>query len=211
MCSRRLLSVVMTALAVSTPFMYPSEGEAQAFFVDASVNQAFASDPLTSPLGFSLSVGRTSMLGPLGVHAGLRQLYQDGEEVAQVCNFATCTPGPFDQSHSMRHLFVGLSYDFPNPTNVYLNLGLNVGRTQQTEHLVHTGSGAKMDVGAPDETTLGGSVDLRLRPLIGPLRPVFAARYDRILEGDCAADGVCFPARNMWGLSVGLSWVAPAR
>lgn len=189
----------------------PTAAHAQAFFVDVSVNQAFASDPLPTPVGFSVALGRTSILGPLGIHAGLRQLHEKGGEVAQHCGFAGCTPGPFDQSHSLDLIYVGLSYDFPNPTDVYLNLGLNLGSARQTEHLTHTTSGEEIDVGAGDETTLGGAVDLRLRPLIGPLRPAFAARYDRIFESDCPADSTCFPGRDVWSLSVGLSWVAPAR
>lgn len=200
-------AVVIASVVVGTP----SDAEAQAFFVDASVDQAYAADPLPSPVGFSVAAGRTSLVGPLGVHAGFRTLYEQGaDELAQHCGFASCAPGPFDQSYSMRLIYLGLSYDFPNPTDVYLNLGLNVGRNQQTEHLTHRDTGEESKLGPEDETTLGGSVDLRLRPLIGPLRPVFSGRYDRIFAQDCPADGICFPARDVWSISVGLSWVAPA-
>lgn len=206
-----LTALVVVLSLVVLPALRPAEASAQAFFVDASLNQSFADDPLPSPVGFSVTMGRTSMIGRLGIHAGLRQLYEDGDELAQHCNFATCTPGPFDQSHSMQLVFVGLSYDFPNPTDVYLNLAVNLGRTQQTEHLENMTSGEEFDSGGGEETTLGGAIDLRLRPFIGPLRPAFSARYDRIFQSDCLADGVCFPERDVWTLSVGLSWVAPAR
>lgn len=210
LCRRTCVALAMLS-TVAVLCSTPRSATAQAFFVDAQWNQAFAQDPLPSPVGFSFAMGRTSILGPWGIHAGLRQLYEDGEELAQHCNFDTCTPGPFDQSHALRLLYVGLSYDYPNPTDVYLNLGVNVGRTHQTERLANTASGERMELGAPEEMTLGGHVDLRLRPFIGPLRPVFTARYDRIFEGDCVADGTCFPERDLWSISVGLSWVAPAR
>ena len=204
---RVLLSTAILALLPA-----PQPAEAQAFFLDVALDQGYASDPLPSPFGFSVAMGRTSMLGPLGIHAGYRTLYEEGaDEIAQHCGFASCTPGPFEQSYSMRLVYLGLSYDFPNPTDVYLNLGLNVGRNQQTEHLTHVDSGSKIEMGPADETTLGGSVDLRLRPLLGPLRPAFSARYDRIFESDCVADGICLPGRDVWSLSVGLSWVAPQR
>lgn len=191
----------------------PSRLEAQAFFLDASVDQAYASDPLPSPLGFSVALGRTSIVGPLGLHAGFRTLYEPGaENVSQYCTFATeCTAGPFEQEYSMRMIYAGLSYDFRNPTDVYLNLGLNVGRNQQTEHLTHREGGEDLEVGPSAQTTVGGSVDLRLRPFLGPFRPVFSSRYDRIMESECPADGICAPSRDVWSISVGLSWVAPAR
>ncbi|MDX1492424.1 MAG: hypothetical protein R3253_00015 [Longimicrobiales bacterium] len=37
---------------------------------------------------FTLAMGRTSILGPLGIHAGLLNVYEDGSEVAEHCNFA---------------------------------------------------------------------------------------------------------------------------
>lgn len=212
MFSRRgsvTVGVALTLLAAL--WSTPRSATAQAFFIDAQVNQGFADDPLPTPVGFSFAMGRTSMLGPWGIHAGLRQLYEDGEEQSQYCNFDSCTPGPFDQTHAMQLIYLGLSYDYPNPTDVYLNLGVNVGRTQQTERLAHTTSGEEMKLSGGDETTLGGAIDLRLRPFIGPLRPAFTARYDRIFQADCVADGICFPARDLWSVSVGLSWVAPIR
>ena len=211
MFSRRACVAVATLSTLAALSSTPQPVAAQALFIDGQVNQGFADDPLPSPVGFSLTVGRTSMLGRWGIHGGYRQLSENGGEVAQHCNFATCTPGPFEQFHSIGLLFAGLSYDFPNPTDVYLNFGVNVGRTQQTERLVHMTSGERIDSRGGDETTLGGSIDLRLRPFLGPLRPAFSARYDRIFQADCVADGLCFPARDLWSVSVGLSWVAPIR
>lgn len=190
----------------------PTALDGQAFFVDASVDQAYASDPLPSPIGFAATVGRTSIVGPLGLHAGFRTLHEGGaDDVAQHCTGASCAPGPFDQAFSMRLIYVGISHDFRNPTDVYLNLGLNVGRSQETERLTHHDSGDEIEVEPAGATTLGGSLDLRLRPWIGPLRPVFSARFDHIFESSCPADGACPPARDVWSLSVGLSWVAPVR
>jgi hypothetical protein len=186
--------------------------EAQAFFFDAAVDQAFASDPLPSPLGFSVAVGRTSIVGPFGLHAGLLNLYEAGaDNVPQHCTFASCTAGPFEQRYSMRIFYAGLSYDFRNPTDVYLNVSLNVGRNQQTEHLRHLQGGEDLDVGPGSQGTVGGSVDLRLRPFLGPFRPVFSGRYDRVMESECPADGTCAPSRDVWSVSVGLSWVAPTK
>lgn len=202
---------IWTALVVGLAVL-PSRAGAQAFFLDASVDQAYASDPLPSPSGFSVAIGRTSIIGPLGIHAGFRTLHEAGaESVAEYCTFAQCTPGPFEQDYSMRIVYGGLSYDFRNPTDVYLNLGLNVGRNQQTERLTHLEDGEDLKVGPGAQTTVGGSVDLRLRPLLGPLRPHFSGRYDRIMESECPADGICAPSRDVWSISVGLSWVAPAR
>lgn len=183
---------------------------AQALFVDVSVEQASAAEPLPSPVGFSLALGRTRIVGPFGIQAGLRTLYEGGSDVARRCTFASCTSGPFGRSYSVRLLYAGVSYDFRNSTDIYLNLGLNVGSSAQTEHFTHLESGEESEVDAGEETTLGGSVHLRLRPLVGPFRPVFAGRYDRLFESDCLADAACVPGRDVWTISVGLSWVAPA-
>lgn len=48
------------------------------------------------------------------------------------------------------------------------------------------------------------------RPVVGPLRPAFSLRYDRILGGPCAPAAPCLPDRSVWSLSAGLSWMAPA-
>lgn len=212
MRTRSVIGVgIWTALTAALA-IGPSRIEGQAFFVDASVDQAYASDPLPSPLGFSVAVGRTSIVGPLGVHAGFRTLYEPGaESMPAYCTFTGCRAGPFEQDYRMRMFYGGVSYDFRNPTDVYLNLGVNVGRNQQTEYLTHLEDGEDLEVGPGAQTTVGGSMDLRLRPLIGPLRPVFSGRYDRVMESECPADGICAPSRDVWSISVGLSWVAPAR
>lgn len=212
MKSSNRFSTSLFALAAAAIVGTPTAVQAQAFFVDASVDQAYASEPLSSPLGFTVAVGRTSIVGPIGIHAGFRALYEPGaESVSQHCTFAGCTTGPFEQEYALQMFYGGVSYDFRNPTDVYLNLGLNVGRNQQTEHLTHLEGGEDLEVEPSAQTTVGGSVDLRLRPLIGPLRPVFSGRYDHIMESECPADGICAPSRGVWSISVGLSWVAPAR
>lgn len=205
---RRLGSVALLAALVATP----SAAGAQAYFIDAAIDQAYASDPLPSPLGFSLALGRTSLLGPLGLQVSLRSLFEHGgSDIAQKCDLSGCTAGPFDQSFSMRMISFGLSYDFRNPTGVYLDLGLNAGSSYQIEHLTHVETGQEMEERTDSDFTLGGSMDLRLRRLIGPFRPAFGARYDRVFASPCDADAACFPDRSVWSLSAGLSWVAPAR
>lgn len=202
--------VGLAALAVALPG--PRDVAAQAFFVDVHLDQAYAEEPLSSPLGFSVALGRTSLVGPLGLQAGFLAVYEHGtESLAQYCTFFGCTDGPFDQSYSTRLAWLGLSYDFRNRTDVYMNLGVNVGTHRQVEHLEQVDTGEELEDRLGRETTLGGSLDLRLRPLIGPLRPSFTGRYDRIFAGDCAADATCLPDRDVWSFSVGLSWVAPAR
>lgn len=184
---------------------------AQAYFVDASMDQAYASDPLPSPFGFSVALGRTSLIGPWGLHVAWQSLSERGDSaIPQICGESACVDGPFDQSFSMRTMSVGLSYDFRNPVDVYLNLGLNAGRTRQIERLTHLDTGEETEDPTDWDHSLGGSLDLRLRPLFGPLRPAFSLRYDRIFGGSCAADAPCLPDRSVWSLSAGLSWVAPA-
>ena len=205
---RALVALVVVAGAATLP----ADVEAQAFFVDVAASQAFGTDPLPSPTGFSVALGRTDIVGPLGLHAGYRTLHEGGaRNIPQVCGFADCTPGPFDQSFATRMTYVGVSYDFPNATDVYLNLGLNVGTNDQIETLVHLDTGSETEDRVSAETSLGGSIDLRLRPLLGPLRPAFNGRYDRIFGGSCAADASCFPDRSVWSVAVGLSWVAGVR
>lgn len=198
---------LLTAFAVAPP-----DATGQAYFFDASVHQAYAAEPLPTPMGFSVAVGRTGIVGPLGLHAGVRSLFERGaHDLAQVCGFATCTDGPFNQSYSMRMIWAGISYDFPNPVDVYLNLGFNAGLNRQTEHLTHVDTGSEIEDRTDSALSLGGSVDLRLRPLLGPLRPSFSARYDRIYASDCAADVSCFPDRDVWSISVGFSLVSRVR
>lgn len=201
--------VALTGLAAMT--FAPAAGSAQAYFVDVSIDQAYASEPLPSPFGFSVALGRTSLVGPWGLHLSWRSVSEQGDHgLPQVCGQTTCVDGPFDQSFSMRTMALGLSYDFQNPVDVYLNLGLNAGRTRQIEHLTHLDTGEETDERTDWDYSLGGSLDLRLRPLVGPLRPAFGARYDRIFGGACTPDASCLPDRSVWSLSAGLSWVAPA-
>ncbi len=206
-------ALVASALAASAAVLTcPSEVEAQAFFIDGHVDQAYADAPLSSPLGFSVAVGRTSIVGPLGLQAGFRTLYEGGaESLGQHCSLGACAEGPFDQTYATRMIWIGLSYDFRNRTDVYMNLGLNAGTNRQVEHLTHLDTGEELEDSLDSETILGGSLDLRLRPFLGPLRPAFTARYDRIFGSECTPDAACAPDRDVWSLSVGLSWVAPVR
>ena len=191
--------------AASVTAAAPTGLAAQTFFLDGMLNQAYTSDPLPSPMGFAIQAGRTGIWGPLGLQFLYRQVFEDGGEVAQSCGFASCIDGPFNQSYSMRTVGMGLSYDFINPTDVVLTLAMNAGANWQLESLEHIDSGEELtgtEIGS--DYSLGGSLDLRLRPWLGPLRPVFSVRYDRIWAGDCAADTSCGSDRNAWAFSAGL-------
>ena len=192
-------------VAASIAAAAPAGLAAQTFFLDGTLHQAYSADPLPSPLGFAVQVGRTGIWGPLGLQLHYRHMSEDGGEVAQSCGFTSCVDGPFNQSYSMRTAGVGLSYDFINPTDVVLTLAMNAGANWQLENLERVDSGEEIDgseIGS--DYSLGGSLDLRLRPWLGPLRPVFSVRYDRIWAGDCAADTSCGTDRNAWAFSAGL-------
>lgn len=192
-------------LAISFAAITPCAGTAQTFFLDGTFNQAYTSDPLPSPMGFAIQAGRTGIWGPLGLQMSFRQVSEDRGEIAQSCGFASCVEGPFDQSYSMRTVGVGLSYDFINPTDVVLTLGMNAGANWQLERLENLVSGEQLngsEIGS--DYSLGGSLDLRLRPWLGPLRPVFSVRYDRIWASACPEDASCGSDRHAWAFSAGL-------
>lgn len=199
--------VLMLGMGVVT-LVSATDVSAQALYVDAKATQGLANDPLPSPAGISVDIGRTSLLGPFGLHAGFRNLYEDEPGDATLdCAEVSCPEGPVEQSFAMRSVMFGLSYDFRNPTDVYMNLGFNGGLHWQIDKVTNLDSGSTEQAESDPDFSLGLSLDLRLRPLVGPLRPVLTARYDRIFGESCTLETACRPDRSVWGFSAGLSWI----
>lgn len=206
--TRWLFAVCMAAAVSGTG----RETAAQALVIDAALNQSFTSvDPLTSPMGLSVSVGGVGLWGPMGFHASYRDVREDVGEVAQSCGPSSCVSGPFDQSYSMKTVGFGISYDFVNPTDVMLTLGLNGASNWQVEGLTHLQTGERSGNSTGSNYSLGVSADLRLRPVTGRIRPLLSLRYDRIRDGRCEADAACLRGRSVFGFAAGVSWVLRPR
>jgi len=208
---RERVVAVMLGLGIAMLGAAP-DTSAQALYLDAKATQGLADDPLPSPLGVSFAVGRTSLLGPLGLQVGFRSFYEDGPRNGTLdCAETNCPDGPFEQSFVMRSVAFGVSYDFRNPTDVHMNLGLNGGLHWQIDRVENLDAGSTEQARSDPDLSLGLSLDLRLRPLFGPFRPAFTARYDKIFGGSCAPETACLPDRSVWGFSAGLSWLRSFR
>jgi hypothetical protein len=185
------------------------EVRAQAVSLDVAFDQSFTSlDPLPSPTGYTLTAGAIRLWGPLGVQAMFRSVSEPGGVVDQSCGFESCVPGPFEQTHAMRTAGLGLSYDFVNPVDVWLTLVLSGTANWQVERLRHVESGERttLDSGVTD-VGVAAAAHLRLRPLWLGLRPEISLHYDRVFASDCRLDAACWPARDVFGISVGFGWI----
>ncbi len=188
-----------------------AEASAQAWSVDVSFDQSFTShEPLPSPNGFLITAGVLRLWGPVGWQVSLRGVSEPGGIVPQQCNFSSCVAGPFEQTHELQTLGLGLSYDFVNATDVWLTLVFSGTVNRQIERLRHVQTGEKTSIG-PGGQDLGiaAAAHLRLRPLVLGLRPELALHYDRVFASDCAADAPCWPSRDVFGISAGFGWVLP--
>jgi hypothetical protein len=206
--SGRSVVVALFGLSVLAPVV-----QAQDWFMDWAFEQSFSgSDPFRSPGGFTASAGAIALAGPFGVHATYRNVSDGGDDLTQDCVGAAagCVPGTLSVSYDMRTVGVGVSYDFINPTDVMLTLALTGTRNWPTERIRHvvTGQRFRNDLAS----TLGfiASAHLRLRPVLGGIRPEFSVHYDRSGGGDCAADAACWGGRSAFGVSVGFGWVLRA-
>lgn len=204
--------VVRSFLAASVAVLaaVPTTVGAQHWFMDVAFDQSFSStDPFRNPDGFSASTGAVAVWGPLGLHATYRSVTDGGDDVFQDCAEApaSCVPGALAVSYRMRSLGLGISYDFINPTDVMLTLGLTATRNERTERVDHLATGQRFVRRMPTSLGLAASAHLRLRPLLSGIRPEFSVRYDYSGSGECAADAACLDGHEAFGVSVGFSWV----
>jgi len=188
------------------------EVHAQAWAVDVAFDQSFTSlDPLPSPTGVMLTAGGLRQWGPLGFQVSFRSVSEGGGTIAQRCTFASCVPGPFDQTHAMRTLGLGLSLAVPTPADVWLTLLLGATANWLVERLHHVRTGERSTVGSGvSDLGIASAVHLRLRPLVLGLRPEIALHYDRVFARECAADAACWTGGDVFGFSAGLGWVVGA-
>jgi hypothetical protein len=117
--------------------------------------------------------------------------------------------GPLFRSYTLRTLGVGLSYDFVNPTGVFLTMALTGGSNWQIERIEDRGTDETSTASRTgSDLGLGASMHLRLRPVFVGARPTFAVRYERMWGDACLGglDSACLPGRSVT-LSAGLSWV----
>ncbi len=175
-------------------------------FVGAAFQQAFTStSTLESPRGLSLSVGADRIWGAVGLSFGYQHVSQGSGVIAQTCGFASCTPGPFAQSHSLETAALGLSLHPAGGPLAILTLGANVSLSLQGERLKHVDTGAvRKDRVGPD---LGVGISTRLElPITRKIHPFFSAQYERIVASPCDADATCLGGRNVARLGIGLLW-----
>lgn len=205
-------SVVRSLFAASAAVLAvtPSPAAPQSWFMDIAFDQSFSSsDPFRDPGGFSASTGAVAVWGPVGLHATFRRVTDGGEESFRDCEEApaSCVPGTLAVSYTMRSAGLGISYDFINPTDVMLTLGLTATRNWRTERVDHLATGQRFVNDLPTGLGVSASAHLRLRPLLGALRPEFSVRYDYSGSGECAADAACLAGHEAYGVSIGFSWV----
>lgn len=188
---------------------------AQSWFMDVAFDQSFSSnDPLHSPGGFAGSMGAVAVWGPLGIHATYRDVSDGGDDMLQDCGGApaSCVPGTLAVSYQMKSAGLGISYDFINPTDVMLTLGVTATKNWRTERVEHLSTGAQFLNDLPTSYGVLASAHLRLRPLITGIRPEFSVYYDHSGRGECQADAACWRGHKAFGLAVGFSWVlGPSR
>ena len=200
--SKRTTPLLCAAILTILP------GASAQTFVGAAFQQAFTStSTLESPRGLSLFFGADKIWGPVGLSFGYQHVSQGSGVVAQTCgfDFDSCTPGPFDQSHSLETAALGLSLHPASGPLAIFTLGVNVSLSSQAERLEHvdTGEVTKGRVG-PD---LGFGISTRLEfPVTRKIHPFFSAKYDRILASTCDPDAPCFGGRHVARLGIGLLW-----
>ncbi|MGD2047152.1 MAG: hypothetical protein PVJ80_13035 [Gemmatimonadota bacterium] len=202
-CTLFILLVVAAAL-------HASRAAAQGWFVDMAFDQSFSSnDYLHSPGGFAASTGAVAVWGPLGFHVMYRDISDGGDDILQDCGEAPapCVPGTLAVSYEMKSAGLGISYDFVNPTDVMLTLGLTATRNWRTERVEHLSTGARFVNDLPTSYGLTASAHLRLRPLLTGIRPEFTVYYDHSGRGQCQADAACWRGHKAFGLALGFSWV----
>lgn len=202
-CAPLAACMLFSALCVSA-------AEAQDWLADVAFDQSFSSsDPLRSPGGIVANAGALAVWGPFGLHATFRSLWDGGDDLFQDCvdAGASCVPGALGVSYRVRSAGLGISYDFVNPTDVFLTLGLIATRNWRSERVEHQATGARAENELPVSWGLSASAHLRLRPLLGSMRPEFSMHYDYSGRGECAADAACWPGQRAFGLSIGLGWV----
>ncbi len=204
---KHLRTAAILALGLSL-LVTPGDALGQAWSVDVSFDQSFTSlEPLPSPTGFTLTAGALQVWGPFGWQVSLRGVSEPGGTVPQRCNFATCEAGPFALTHELQTLGVGLSFDFVNPTDVWLTLVVGGTVNRQSERFRNVESGERASVGSGHDYGLAAAVHLRLRPLVLGLRPQLALHYDRVFASACVPDATCWPSRDVFGVSAGFGWV----
>ena len=191
-----------------------SEAQAQDWFLDLGLEQAFSSGaPLHSPRGFSASLGSIAAWGPIGFHASYRDVAEGGHDIITDCTGAplACDPGTFRVRYEMRSAGLGISYDFINPTDVMLTLAVTGTRNWRYERITHRATGQPYDHEVPTSLGFSASAHLRLRPWMSGMRPEFGVRYDYSGQGACGPEVACWQRHDAFGLSFGFSWVARAR
>lgn len=204
--------MVTPLLKLTTPalwaavFVVTPAASAQTF-VGVGFQQAFTSTSiLESPRGLSLSLGADRIWGPVGLSVGYQRVSEGSGVISQTCGFASCTPGPFDQSHWLETSQLGLSLHPLEGSLATFTFGANVSLSSQAERLQHvdTGEVRTQDRVGPD---LGFGISTRLElPVMRNLHPYLSAQYDRIMASQCDADAACFGTRTMTRLAIGVLW-----
>lgn len=208
MARHRLLGFVMTWVVLGP--CLPRAARAQDWFLDGSLDQSFSStEPYRSPRGLTANMGAIALLGPFGAHVSFSAVTDGGPDLLQDCTGApaSCVPGMLSTSYRMKTVGLGVSYDFVNPTDVMLTLGLTGTKSWHTERLEHLGTGGRLENDLASSLGFSASAHLRLRPVLSGIRPEIGIHYDHAARGDCRADAACRSGRNAFGVSVGLGWV----
>ncbi len=195
-----------TALVLCAAILTILPGASAQTFVGAAFQQAFTStSTLESPRGLSLELGKDRIWGPLGLSFGYQRVSQGSGVVNQTCGIFSCLVGPFDRSHSLETVGLGLLLRAADGSFAILTVGANVSLSSQAERLEHVDTGeVNKDAVGPD-LGLGLSTRLEL-PLSQKLHPFLTAQLDRILASPCDADASCFPSRTVTRLSIGVLW-----
>jgi hypothetical protein len=154
-------------------------------------------------------MGAIAVVGPFGFHVTYGRVTDAGADVLQDCVDAPtpCTPGRLSTSFGMRTAGIGISYDFVNPTDVMLTLALTGTKSWHTERLENPETGDRLENDLTSNLGFSTSAHLRLRPVLGGIRPELGVHYDRGGRGECASAAPCWGGRNAFGFSVGLGWV----
>ena len=195
-----------TALLLCAAILTVLPGASAQTFVGAAFQQAFTStSTLESPRGLSLELGADRIWGPLGLTLGYQRVSQGSGVVNQTCGIFSCLAGPFDQSHSLETVGLGLFLRAAEGPFAILTVGANVSLSSQAERLEHVDTGeVQKDRVGPD---FGFGLSTRLElPLSQKLHPFLSAQFDRIIAGSCDADASCFPDRTITRLSIGVLW-----
>lgn len=210
----RVRAHVAVAVSLLCSAIWGSDVEAQDWFLDVAVDRAFSSsDLLRSPGGFSAGTGAIAVWGPLGFHVTYRDVSDGGDDFATDCSGTSlpCDPGTFAVSYEERAAGLGISYDFINPTDVMLTLAFTGTRNWRREKVTHLSTGRPYDHEVSSSFGFSAAAQLRLRPLMGGMRPELGLRYDHSGRGRCGVDIACWQGHDAFGLSFGFSWVLRER